>query len=335
MDSAVVIAVLAFVAIGGAGIALTGGKNQPATANKRVKAVAGAKAVDRRKQATEIAALKRPQSTAEALKELSNNEKQSRKRRFSVKGQLAQAGLANVSPAMFWMGSAAAGVVLGIAGLIIQAGASNPLFMYLAGAMGFFVGFLGLPRWVLGMQVAGRQKKFSNQLADAIDIIVRGVKSGLPLNQCLRIIAAESPEPLRAEFQALVDSSAMGVPLDQSMQRMYDRMPLPEVNFFSIVLVIQQKTGGNLSESLGNLSSVLRARKLMKEKVKALSSEAKASAMIIGSLPIVVMCMVYFTRPTYIMILFNEPVGNLILLGAACMMSMGIFVMNKMVNFKF
>ncbi len=334
MDPALIAAVLAFVAIGGAGVVLTGDKNQPATANKRVKAVAGAKNVDRRKAATEMAALKRRQSTAEALKELSNNEKQSRKRRFSVKGQLAQAGL-TTPPAVFWMGSAVAGVVLGIVGLVIQSGAENPLFMYLAGAMGFFVGFLGLPRWFLGMLVAGRQKKFSNQLADAIDIIVRGVKSGLPLGQCLRIIAAESPEPLRAEFQALVDSQAMGVPLEQSMQRMYDRMPLPEVNFFAIVLVIQQKTGGNLSESLGNLSNVLRARKLMKEKVKALSSEAKASAMIIGSLPIVVMCMVYFTRPSYIMILFIEPMGHLILLGAATMMSMGIFIMNKMVNFKF
>jgi tight adherence protein B len=127
----------------------------------------------------------------------------------------------------------------------------------------------------------------------------------------------------------------MGVPLDQSMQRMYDRMPLPEVNFFAIVLVIQQKTGGNLSESLGNLSTVLRARKLMKEKVKALSAEAKASAMIIGALPIVVMGLVYFTRPAYISTLFTDPMGHLILLGAAFMMSMGIFVMHKMVNFKF
>jgi tight adherence protein B len=183
--------------------------------------------------------------------------------------------------------------------------------------------------------VSGRQKKFSNQLADAIDVIVRGVKSGLPLNQCLRIIAAESPEPLRTEFQQLCDSQSMGVPLDQSMQRMYDRMPLAEVNFFSIVLVIQQKTGGNLSESLGNLSGVLRARKLMKEKVKALSAEAKASAMIIGALPIVVMAMVYFTRPAYIATLFTDPVGHLILLGCAVMMSMGIFIMHKMVNFKF
>ena len=325
MDPAIIVAVLAFVAVGGAGIALTSNA-QPAAANKRVKAVAGAKNVDRRKQATELAALKRRQSTAEALKELSNNEKQSRKRRVSVKGQLAQAGL-NATPIMFWGISAGVGLVLGVAGLMIQG--------YIGAIMGFFIGFLGLPRWVLGMLVTGRQKKFSNQLADAIDVIVRGVKSGLPLNQCMRIIAAESPEPLRAEFQALVDSSAMGVPLDQSMQRLYDNMPLPEVNFFSIVLVIQQKTGGNLSESLGNLSSVLRARKLMKEKVKALSSEAKASAMIIGSLPIVVMCMVYFTRPTYIMILFTDPTGNLILLGAATMMAMGIFIMNKMVNFKF
>jgi tight adherence protein B len=149
MDPALIIAVLAFVAIGGVGIALTG-KNQPATANKRVKAVAGTAKVDRRKQATEIAALKRRQSTAEALKELSNNEKQSRKRRFSVKGQLAQAGLNNVSEMMFWGGSACLGLVLGIAGLIIQG--------YIGGGMGFFIGFLGLPRWVLGMLVSGRQK---------------------------------------------------------------------------------------------------------------------------------------------------------------------------------
>jgi tight adherence protein B len=325
MDPALIIAVLAFIAIGGAGIVLTG-NSQATTNNKRVKAVAGAKNVDRRKQATEVAAVKRRQSTAEALKELSNNEKQSRRRRFSVKGQLAQAGT-NMTEAVFWGISAVAGLVLAAAGYFIYA--------YIGAAVGFFIGFLGLPRWFLGFLVAGRQKKFSDQLADAIDVIVRGVKSGLPLGQCLRIIAAECPEPLRAEFQSLVDSQSMGVPLDQSMQRMYDRMPLPEVNFFAIVLIIQQKTGGNLSESLGNLSTVLRSRKLMKEKVKALSSEAKASAMIIGALPIVVIAMVYLTRPEYIMILFIHPTGNLILLGAATMMSMGIFIMNKMVNFKF
>ncbi len=325
MDPSLLIAVLAFVAIGGAGFALTANA-QPAAASKRVKAVAGTGKVDRRKQAVDMAALKRKQSTQEALRELSANEKLSRKRRLSVKGLIAQAGI-KLTPTVFWIISAVAGAVLAIAGLVIQ----GPI----GAAMGFFVGMFGLPRWFLGVLVGGRQKKFSNQLADAIDVIVRGVKSGLPLNQCLRIISAESPEPLKSEFQALCDSQAMGVPLDVGMQRMYDRMPLPEVNFFSIVLVIQQKTGGNLSESLGNLSAVLRARKLMKEKVKALSAEAKASAMIIGALPMIVMSLVYFTRPAYITILFTDPTGHLILLGSAVMMSIGIFIMHRMVNFKF
>jgi tight adherence protein B len=326
MDPSLIAAVLAFVAIGGAGFVLAPGNHQPATATKRVKAVAGGPKVDRRKQAVEVAALKRRQSTQEALKEMANNEKQSRRRRFSIKGQIAQAGI-TLTPTMFWMMAAGLGAVLALVGLLVQ----GPI----GAAMGFFVGLLGLPRWVLGMLVSGRQKKFGSQLADAIDVIVRGVKSGLPLNQCLRIIAAESPEPLASEFKALCDSQSMGVPLDQGMARLYDHMPLPEVNFFSIVLIIQQKTGGNLSESLGNLSTVLRARKLMKEKVKALSAEAKASAMIIGALPLIVMGMVYFTRPAYISILFIEPTGHLILLGSAALMSTGIFVMHKMVNFKF
>jgi tight adherence protein B len=256
MDPALIAAVLAFVAIGGAGVVFAGGNDsQPTTATKRVKAVAGAAKVDRRKQAVEIAALKRRQSTQEALKELATSEKQSRRRRFSIKGQIAQAGI-SLTPTVFWLMAAGLGAVLALVGLLVQ----GPI----GAGMGFFIGLLGIPRWVLGMLVSGRQKKFGNQLADAIDVIVRGVKSGLPLNQCLRIIGAESPEPLKSEFMALCDSQAMGVPLDQSLARLYDHMPLPEVNFFAIVLVIQQKTGGNLSESLGNLSAVLRSRKLMK-----------------------------------------------------------------------
>ncbi|HVV33440.1 MAG TPA: type II secretion system F family protein [Vitreimonas sp.] len=325
MDPTLIAAVLAFVAIGGVGFAFTG-QNQPATAQKRVKAVSSAKPVDRRKQAVDVATLKRKQTTQEALKDLAATEKQSRKRRLSVKGQMAQAGV-DVSPTVFWIISAAVGVVLAFIGLMVQG--------LIGAGLGFFIGFLGLPRWFLGVLVSGRQKKFATQLADAIDVIVRGVKSGLPLNQCLRIVAAESPEPLKSEFQSLCDSQAMGVPLDQGLQRLYERMPLPEVNFFAIVLVIQLKTGGNLSESLGNLSSVLRARRLMKEKVKALSSEAKASAMIIGALPVCVMALVYFTRPQYIMILFTDPVGNLILICSAIMMALGTFVMHKMINFKF
>lgn len=325
MDPTLIVAVLAFVAIGGIGLAFGGGE-QPVAASKRVKAVATNARVDKRKQAVDTAALKRRQSTQEALKELALSEKQSRKRRLSVKGLIAQAGL-NITPTTFWIISAVVGAVFAIIGFFIK----GPI----GAGMGLVVGLFGLPRWALGILVSGRQKKFSNQLADGIDVIVRGVKSGLPLGQCLRIIASESPDPLKSEFQALVDGQAMGVPLDVGMQRMYDNMPLPEVNFFSIVLVIQQKTGGNLSESLGNLSAVLRARKLMKEKVKALASEANASAMIIGALPIIVMVLVYLSRPSYIMILFTHPTGNFILLCCTVMMSLGIFIMRKMVNFKF
>jgi tight adherence protein B len=330
MDPALIAAVLAFVAIGGAGVAFAG-NGQSKTSSKRVQAVSGVRPADRRKQVVDAATNKRKQTTQDALKELAQSEKQSRKRRFSVKGQLEQASV-SMSPAVFWMISGAVGLVLALAGFLIL----GPGVRGLIGAgAAFFVGFLGLPRWALGMIVAGRQKKFGSQLADGIDIIVRGVKSGLPLNQCLRIIGDESPAPLSVEFKSLCDAQAMGVPLEQSLHRLYERMPLPEVNFFAIVLVIQQKTGGNLSESLGNLSSVLRARKLMKEKVKALSAEANMSAMIIGALPIIVMALVYFSRPEYIMTLFIHPTGHLILMGAATMMTLGIVVMQKMVNFKF
>ena len=202
MDPALMAALLAFVAIGGLGIALTG-KSQPQAAQKRIKAVSGARGSDRRKQAVETAALKRRQSTQEALRELAASEKQSRKRRVSVKGQLAQAGV-SLSPTTFWIISGVVGAAFALGGLLVQGG--------IGAAVGFFVGFLGLPRWALAIMVGMRQKKFGSQLADAIDVIVRGVKSGLPLTQCLRIIAAESPEPLKSEFSALCDSQAMGVP---------------------------------------------------------------------------------------------------------------------------
>jgi tight adherence protein B len=159
------------------------------------------------------------------------------------------------------------------------------------------------------------------------------VKSGLPLNECLRVIGRESPEPLRAEFARMNDNLAMGMQLDAAVTKLYNRVPIPEVNFFGIVLNIQQKAGGNLSEALGNLSGVIRSRKLLREKVKALSAEAKASAMIIGSLPIAVMVMVYVTTPGYIMELFTDPTGHMILLGAVCIMGTGIYIMRRMINF--
>lgn len=324
----ILVALLAFLAVAGIGVALTMSPGSDKSAKRAKELVSGAKPGRARKDAAAEATAKRRASVQENLRDLARQQKDSRRNLLSVKARIAQAGL-SISESTFWMISAGAGVALGA--IAFFASGFSPIW----GVSALVVGGLGLPRWVLGMLISKRQKNFVNQLADSIDIIVRGVKSGLPLNQCLRIIATESAEPVRSEFRMIVDGQSMGVPLEANLERMYERMPLPEVNFFNIVLGIQQKTGGNLSEALGNLSSVLRSRKLLKEKVKALSSEAVASAMIIGSLPFIVMILVYMVRPAYMAILFTTPQGNLILLAAGVMMSMGIFIMRSMVNFKF
>jgi tight adherence protein B len=196
------------------------------------------------------------------------------------------------------------------------------------------IGGLGLPNWFIGFAKARRQKKFANEFSNAIDVIVRGVKSGLPVNECLKIIAAEAPKPVNEEFHMMNEGLRVGLSLEQTLDRMYDRMPLQEVRFFGIVLMIQQKTGGNLAEALGNLANVLRGRKLMEGKIKALSSEAKASAMIIGSLPFLVMGSVKLASPDYLTPLFATQMGNFILLGAGVWMGTGIFVMNRMIKIK-
>ena len=194
---------------------------------------------------------------------------------------------------------------------------------------------LGLPRWVVGFIAKSRMKKFSAEFANAVDIIVRGIKTGLPVHDCFKIIGKESPAPLGPEFQKLVEGMGVGLTLAQALDKMYERMPTPELKFFAIVIAIQQKTGGNLAEALGNLSSVLRARRLMGEKIKALSSEAIASAGIIGSMPPVVMAMVSITTPSYMSLLFTDFRGQIMLLIAGTWMAIGIFVMKRMISFKF
>jgi len=193
---------------------------------------------------------------------------------------------------------------------------------------------LGLPRWVLSFLRNRREKAFTQEFANAIDVIVRSVRSGLPTNEALKICAKEIPDPVGSEFARLCEGLRVGVTLEQGLKKMYDTMPTAEVSFFAIVMSIQQKSGGNLSEALNNLSGVLRDRKRLAGKIKAMSSEAKASAMIIGSLPPGVMGIVYATTPAYIMLLFTERLGNLMLAGCAIWMSIGIFVMRQMINFK-
>ena len=254
-------------------------------------------------------------------------EARARKSKVTLSTRLTQAGL-DWTTQKFWIFSAVIGFVM-FAGAFIAGGG-------LIGALGLgFAGGFGLPRWGLSFLKKRREKAFLAALPDAVDVIVRGIKAGLPLFESIRLVANEAPEPLRSEFVAIIETQAIGMPLGDACVRLYERMPLPEANFFGIVIAIQQKSGGNLSEALGNLSKVLRDRKKMAEKIQAMSMEAKASASIIGALPIAVMALVWLTSPNYIALLWTEPMGRLMIAGSLFWMFCGVMVMLKMINFDF
>jgi tight adherence protein B len=321
----ILIGFMGFVVIAGLGFVFAGGDGADVKTTKRMQAIAGGANADkpRARTASEAAGVRRKQ----IVQTLKAAEKQERRVKLTTESRLRQAGL-SISVRTFW-------IICGVLGLITCV--ATFVFMgniFAALGVGFASGF-GLPRWLLGSMIGRRTKKFTEEFPNAADVIVRGIKSGLPVNDCLKVISRESPEPLASEFRQLVESSAMGMSIDQALEKMYEHMPTSEVRFFAIVLSIQQKTGGNLAEALSNLSTVLRARKLMGEKIKAMSGEAVASAFIIGCLPPGVMGLVYVTSPGYMSQMFIDPRGHLMLLGAGIWMSMGIFVMKRMINFKF
>ncbi|WP_425410894.1 type II secretion system F family protein [Hyphococcus sp.] len=296
-------------------------------ANKRVSSLNTAKAVKRGGGNTEAQSKERRKKLAESLAALDDKTKNlKKKRRLTMEQTLDQAGLP-IKPKHYYMASVIAALFFGFIGLI------SGQKLWITGLL-FLIGGLGFPRWVINFMRTRRQKKFVHEFSNAIDVIVRGVKSGLPVNECLKIIAREAPRPVCDEFHMLTEGIRVGLSMEQALERMYERMPLQEVNFFGIVLMIQQKTGGNLAEALGNLSTVLRSRKLMEGKIKALSAEAKASAYIIGSLPFLVMGSVQLSSPDYLDPLFSTRMGNFILIGAGIWMLTGILVMKKMTKIK-
>jgi tight adherence protein B len=248
-------------------------------------------------------------------------------KKIPLSSRLTQAGVP-WSPRKFMIASGIAGAAGFAMALLLGGG------LLAAVGLAFAAGF-GLPRWTLGFLKTRREKRFLKALPDAVDVIVRGIKAGLPLFDSIKVVAADAPEPLKGEFMAIIETQAIGMPLGEACARLFDRMPVPEANFFGIVVSIQQKSGGNLSEALGNLSKVLRDRKKMAEKIQAMSMEAKASAGIIGSLPPIVMLLVYLSTPDYISLLWTHPTGQLMLLGCVIWMSVGIFVMKRMINFDF
>ncbi|XIA66216.1 type II secretion system F family protein [Bradyrhizobium sp. TZ2] len=261
-----------------------------------------------------------------SLKEIDARRKKEKSVPLSTR--LAQAGLGSWTTQKFWIvsgGSAAAGFVVAF---VVGGGLLG------AAVMAFATG-LGLPRWLLGYLKKRREKAFLKALPDAVDVIVRGIKAGLPLFESIKVVAADAPEPLKSEFLAIIETQTIGMPLGDACARLYERMPLPEANFFGIVIAIQQKSGGNLSEALGNLSKVLRDRKKMAEKIQAMSMEAKASAGIIGSLPPIVMVLVWISTPTYISLLWTHHLGQFMLVCCVAWMTIGVLVMKKMINFDF
>jgi tight adherence protein B len=316
-------AILATIAVGGLGwvfvYPLLSGEKK---VERRVASAAQTQPVQRAIRGHQKS---RREQVEETLRDL---EKRQRKNsRPTISQRIEQAGL-NWSTRQFILIAAGMGVVAFF--LVFSSG-----FGILA-ALGFgFAAAFGLPFWMLKYLKKRRENLFLTVFPDAVDVIVRGIKAGLPLLDSLKVIASEAQEPVRSEFRAILETQTVGIPLGEACQKLYERMPLPEANFFGIVIAIQQKSGGNLSEALGNLAKVLRDRKKMKAKIQAMSQEAKASAAIIGSLPVVVMVLVWMTSPDYISLLWTHRVGQMMLAASALWMLAGCLVMKKMINFDF
>ncbi|TMJ39052.1 MAG: type II secretion system F family protein [Alphaproteobacteria bacterium] len=262
----------------------------------------------------------------ESLHQVELRERQ-RRQKLTVRLLLSQAGL-EISPRTFYLFALMLGLFIGLGVLITGV----PWYVAIVAAI---AGFFGLPRWILKFLRRRRQQVFLNDFADAIDVMVRGLKSGLPVTDAMKVIASETPAPVGPEFLEIVEGQRIGISIDQGIERMYERMPLAEVNFLAIVMAIQSKSGGNLSEALNNLSKVLRDRKKMKGKIRSMSQEAKSSAAIIGSLPFVIIGGLTILSPAYLNPLWDTTVGNIMVIGSGIWMCLGILVMRKMINFDF
>jgi tight adherence protein B len=199
--------------------------------------------------------------------------------------------------------------------------------------MGVVVG-LGLPHFILGVAIGRRTKKFLELFPDAIDLIVRGLRAGLPVTESIKMVAKEIGEPVSNVFQTMTEKMALGVPLEKTLYDTAAKYRITEFDFFVTSIVLQRETGGNLSEILNNLSDALRQRLMMRLKIRAMSSEARASMYIISALPFVVMGGLYITTPSYLVPLVDDYRGNVALAIAGCMLLSGVFIMSRMTRFE-
>ena len=221
------------------------------------------------------------------------------------------------------------GLALFIAALLMLRGAPIALAFF----VGLFVG-VAIPHFAVNFLINRRMNQFNSNFPDAIELMVRGLRSGLPITETLGVVANEIIGPVGIEFRAVADKMKIGRTMEAALQETADRLGTPEFQFFVITLAIQRETGGNLAETLSNLADVLRKRAQMKLKIKAMSSESKASAYIVGSLPFIVFTLVYMINPTYMGGFFSDQRLIVAGLGGLCWMGIGVFIMAKMVNFE-
>jgi tight adherence protein B len=320
----ILLALLAVVAVGAAGFALVPSLMGNGRAEKRIKALQGDVQLNRRINNDERTRDTRRKEIQQTLRQ-QTEALEKKKKQVPLQARIYQAGM-KLKPAAFIRNSVILGALLFVVTFVMQVDLIYCLVFGLAG------GYL-LPRMYLSRRRKQYQNAFLDELPNAVEAIVRGVKSGLPLNDSMRLVAREAKEPIKSDFQRVLDQQSMGKSIQEAVQSLYERVPLSEVNFFVVVIGVQSQSGGNLSEALGNLARVLRNRKKMKMKVKAMSSEAKASAGIIGSLPIIVAILVSLTTPSYLLPLIETDVGKICLGVAALLMFMGGFIMNRMVQF--
>jgi len=319
MVNPIAVAGVLALGVGGLAFALVGGdsradKRRAAVAKSDPKTPAASSNVDRTARKKQI---------ADGLRDI----EMKGKRRANLATRIEQAGL-SITKQQYWIGSAIIGLVCSALAYVQSRSSLLTVLVALTASV-------GLPQLALSRLRIRRMNKFVANFPTAIDLIVRGIKSGLPLGDTIRIAASESPEPVKSEFRRAVEALSLGMTLPESVERMAQRVPIAETNFFSIVIAIQAKSGGNLSEALGNLSRVLRERKKMKGKISAMSMEAKASAAIIGAVPFLVVGALYVSSPKYISLLWATTHGRMISLIAIFWMGIGIAMMKKMIAFDF
>ena len=221
------------------------------------------------------------------------------------------------------------GIWLVVALLLFLRTGSLPLSF----AVGLLIG-AGIPHFLVGRAIKKRTNQFNVKFPDAIELLVRGLRSGLPVTETLSVVAQEVPGPVGQEFKGIVERIRIGRTMEESLNITGDRLGIPEFNFFCITLAIQRETGGNLAETLSNLSDVLRKRAQMKLKIRAMSSESKASAYIVGALPFIVFGMIWWINPKYIGAFFENELLMVIGMGGFTWMGIGAFIMAKMVSFE-